>query len=299
MSMILLCMAAGLAAAAMLALPSLLGSRLKLPVRRTGCLPKTEREKKKETYAIEYDSYALTLSERFRYTMAAAVVLFSAGYLFFHNVYLALLLGSFSPLYPLYKKKELMVRRKSLLNQQFKEALYALSSSLSAGKSVEKAFKACHDDLRILYADGSGDNQLILRELELINRRIEMNEPVENALADLARRANSEDISCFVDVFSLCRSTGGNLVEVIRNSTGIIAQKLEVKSEIDILLTERKLSQKILGIMPFVLLVLITTSSPDYIQPLYSPVGNLIMLIVLVLLAASLFIGHKIMDIKV
>jgi tight adherence protein B len=299
MSMIVICIAAGLAAAALLALPSLNTVKGKIFRKKTASAQKVNSEKRSEAYVIHYDTYTLTLVERYKYAAAAAVVLFVTGYLFFHNMYLSLLVCSFSLLYPRYRRKTLIARRKNLLNQQFKEALYALSASLSAGKSVEKAFKACQEDLRILYADGVGDNQLILRELELINRRIEMNDTVENALADLAQRAHSEDISSFVDVFGICRGTGGNLVEVIRNSTGIIAQKLEVKSEIEILMAEQKLSQKILGIMPFVLLLLITTSSPDYIEPLYSPGGNLIMLIVLLLLVLSLYISHKIMDIKV
>jgi len=44
-------------------------------------------------------------------------------------------------------------KRKSELNLQFKDLLYSISASLTAGKSVETAFKEALNDLCILYPD--------------------------------------------------------------------------------------------------------------------------------------------------
>mgnify|MGYP001046028425 CR=1 FL=1 len=244
----------------------------------------------------DYDSYDMTLSERIKYFALAAVFLTAIGYIFFKNGYICIVLASLSVFYPRVKKRDLVNKQKCRLNSQFNDALYSLSSSLCAGKSPESAFKAALADLGIIYPEG---NAHIIAELELINRKIEMNETMESALADFAARAKIEDITNFVDVFSICKNTGGNLVEVIKNTSSVISQKIEIKNEIEVLVAEQKFSQKVLNIMPFALIVLISASSPDYIQPLYEAKGRIAMLIVLLLLALSYHIGSKISDIKV
>lgn len=246
--------------------------------------------------AIDYNRYEMSSLERIKYISIAAIALSLIGYVFFRNLYLCIALAALSLLFPIMVKKHLIKKRKSNLNLQFKDTLNSIASSLSAGRSVEGAFKAAVGDLKVLYLK---EDTLIIKELEQINRKIDMNETLEEGLNELAQRADIEEITNFVDVFTICKSTGGNLVEVIKNTSKIINQKIEIKNEIDVQVAEQKLSQKILNIMPLGLLILITSGSPEYIQPLYSAAGNVVMLVVLILLAASYFIGAKIMDIKV
>ena len=126
-----------------------------------------------------------------------------------------------------------------------------------------------------------------------------MNETLASALEDFAMRADIDDIKNFVDVFAICKNTGGNLVEVMKNTAAIISQKIDIRNEINIIVAEQHLNQRILSIMPFALMTIIILSSPDYVEPLYTPVGNIIMFIVLSLIIGAYFIGKKIMDIKV
>lgn len=88
-------------------------------------------------------------------------------------------------------------------------------------------------------------------------------------------------------------------MEVIRNTTSVINQKIEIMNEIDVIIAEKKFSQEIMSVTPFGLLMLISTGSPDYIEPLFNARGHLVMFAVLILLAASYFLGAKIMDIEV
>lgn len=245
---------------------------------------------------IDYSKYSMTTLEKTKYTAIAALVLFAAGYLFFKNIYICIAISAFSIFYCRYKKYDLLKKRKNILNLQFKDALYSISSSLSSGKSVESAFKTAVNDLRILYND---ENALVIRELELINRRVDMNETIDHALLDFAARAGLDDISSFADVFIICKNTGGNLVEVIKNTANIINQKIEIKNEIQVLISEQKLSHRILSIIPFGLLILLLLTSPDYIKPLYTIKGHLVMLLVLIFLLISYYIGSKITDIRV
>lgn len=197
---------------------------------------------------IYYNQYNLSAIERIKYISIASVVLLAIGYLFFQNIIISILLCGFSLFYPGMKRKSLIKKRKHILNMQFKDALYSLSSSLSAGRAVEGAFKAILGDMKILYPD---ENTFITNEFELINRKVENNDTIESALQEFAARADIDDITNFVDVFVICKNTGGNLIEVIKNTSNIINQKIEIRNEIDLMIAEQKYSQKILSIMPF------------------------------------------------
>ncbi len=244
----------------------------------------------------DYSQYSYSLSERIRYILIASAVLFSIGYIFFRSIIICCILTVFSPFYLKFKKKSLIKKRLNKLIVQFKDALYSISSSIQAGKSPEWAFKDSARDLRILYPRQDTD---IILELELISRKLDLNETLISALDDFAIRSGAEDIRNFADVFTICKNTGGNLSDVIKNSYTIINQKIDIKNEIQVIISEQKLSQKILNFVPFGLLILLSSSSPDYIEPLYSPAGKFVMVIVLLLLCVSNIVSTKITNIEV
>jgi len=248
------------------------------------------------TAKTDYNKYSFSPGEYFIYLLQASILLFAIGFMFFRNIVLSLVLCSLSAFYLPVKKKSIIKKRKNGLRLQFRDLLQSLSYSLSDGRSVESAFNEALNDLKILYPY---DDCAIIKELTIINRKISLNEPVEKVLADFAKRSGIDDIENFNDVFSICKSTGGNLVEVIRNTTSVINQKIEIMNEIDVIIAEKKFSQEIMSVTPFGLLMLISTGSPDYIEPLFNARGHLVMFAVLILLAASYFLGAKIMDIEV
>lgn len=187
--------------------------------------------------------------------------------------------------------------RKNELNIQFKDMLYSLSSSLSAGKSIELAFKDVLKDLSIMYPDPDAS---IIKEAGYIARKIDMNETVESALCDFARRAHSEDIDSFVDVFRTCKRMGGNMVEIIRNTSNIINDKIEIKQEINTILAERRFEQKVLNVLPILLILLLSLSAGDYMYPVFNTgTGRAVMSVAIILLIGAYFISKKITDIDV
>ena len=246
---------------------------------------------------IDYDTYVMGSRERIICILTAGTAIFAAGYIFYRSVLLSLILTPFALLYPRFKTKEIIKKRKNELNLQFREALYSLSSSLSAGKSIETAIR---DSLRELSIQYPNADTYILIELEQINRRIGMNETVEEALADFAARSHLEDIVNFTDVFILCKRTGGNLVQVVKNTAEIISEKIDIKQEINLLLMEKKLEHKVLNMMPVLIVLLLSASAEEFMAPVFSePLGRAAMTFSLVLFAAAFLISKKIMDIEV
>lgn len=251
----------------------------------------------REDGLIDYDIYVMTKNEKILNIAIAAIVIFLIGYMCYHNIILSLLLAIFSVKWPPMRVKQIIAKRHSDLAVQFKDMLYSLSSSLSAGKSVETGLKECLRDLRIIYPD---DDTYIIQELAYIVRGIEMNEPVENMFGQFAERAHNEDIENFVDIFRTCKHTGGDLVQVIKTTSQTIGEKIEIKQEINTMVSGKKFEFKALMVMPVFLILLLSVSSADYMNPVFTTVlGHIVMTIAIALFAVAYIVGNKIMTIEV
>ena len=165
------------------------------------------------TLGKDYNEYKMTLQQKLIYSLLAATVIFSGSFIFYRCFILSILLIPIAFFYPKIKKADLIAFQKKELNIQFKDMLYSLSSSLSAGKSIEMAFREALRDIAVLYPD---KETFIVKEVEHIIRKLEMNGTVESALTDFAVRSHIDDIESFSEVFGICKRSGGNMVEVIK-----------------------------------------------------------------------------------
>jgi tight adherence protein B len=246
---------------------------------------------------MDYDKYTMPVRHKLIYTVLAAAAIFVIGMIFYHSVIISLILTPLSVMYPNFKIREIIIQRKSELNLQFKDMLYALSASLSAGRSIESSLKDVLRDLHVIYPD---PQTYIITEVELIVKKLEMNETVEAALSDLAKRSHLQDLENFVDVLHTSKRAGGNILEVIKNTSNIISDKIEIRQEIDVILSQRKFEHKILNILPVIMILLLTVSAEDYMKPVFTELpGRIAMTFSLALLAIAYFISRRIMDIKV
>ncbi len=245
---------------------------------------------------IDYDSYAIPVKMKILYASGAALAVFAVAYLFYRSILLSVLLCPLGIFYLKYKRKQIILKRRYELNLQFKDLLTSLSSSLSAGKALENAFSNALEDLLVLYPN---DDAYIIRETSVIIHKLSLNTAVEEAISDLAKRSKLEDIMNFSDVIHICKRTGGNLIDAIKNASGIISDKIEMKQEIETLLTSRRFEQKILNIMPAAMILILSLTAQDYIEPVFTTVqGRLAMTFCLFLLMISYFLSSKIMNIK-
>jgi len=245
----------------------------------------------------DYDTYHMTKREYLLYTLLALVVISGLDYVFYRSLIIGLFLSPLCLLYPRYRKKQLIAKQKQELLVQFKEALYVISASLTAGKSVEMAFRGALSDLKILYIDPSTP---IIRELEIIVRKMELNGTIEDGLRSFSKRAHLEDVKNFTEVFVTCKRRGGNMVEIIRNTSGTIADKIRTRQEIETLVTEKKYEQKIMNCMPIVMVLILKSSSAEFMEPVYTTVtGRFGMTIAVGLFILAVVASERIMEIEV
>lgn len=247
--------------------------------------------------AIDYDSYRMKPGERALVICGAQAFIAFLTCVFYHSLFVSLVFFPLAFLYPSIRTKQIIVRRKEDLLLQFRDALYSLSSSLAAGRSMESALREVLKDLSLIYPE---PDTCILQEFREIIRKTEMNMTIEEALYNFARRSRLEDIKSFADVFALANRGGGNLITVMQKTSAIISEKLRIADEINTMLAERRFEQKVLNIMPVAMIVLLSFSVGEYMRPVFETVfGRIIMTIALALLGLAYYISKKLMEIEV
>ncbi|OMF38912.1 pilus assembly protein TadB [Paenibacillus sp. FSL H8-0548] len=242
-----------------------------------------------------YDHYYLTRKQSTAAALAAAIVIYAAVYLFYHSMFLSLIAALFGIIAPRFRRRSLLLQRKERLKLQFKEALFSLISSLAAGRSIENAFLSTLDDLKLLYPDARTE---LLIEFQIVRFRLENAEPLEYALRHFANRAGIDEITQFVDALGSCKRSGGDLLEVMKRTSVIIGEKLEIEQEIAVMIAQKKFEGRIMMAVPFVFLAFLSVAAPDYMAPLYGGFGYVLLTAALVLLGFCFWIMIKMMDIR-
>ena len=192
------------------------------------------------------------------------------------------------------KKKERIRQQKEITNQ-FREGLQGISSALSAGYSMENAFSQARGELILLY----GEEAILVQEFQKIEKKLELNCPVEEALNAFAEKWETEDILHFAQVFQTAKRTGGNLISITRSTAEKIGQKIEVKREIDTLIAGKKMEGQIMNKIPLAMILYFWICSPGFLDCLYMGTGKIISTVLLIFYLLAYYWSDKISDIRV
>lgn len=246
---------------------------------------------------IDYNTYELTRKQKMGFLMVGYVCIALCVFLFFRSTILSACAGALVwLLIPRYEAYLAAGRRRDL-RRQFKDFLVALSSSIESGRQMEEAIVEARDTMHSIYDAGAP----IVVEADLMRRGIlENNDTDLELLTSLARRSGCEDIQNFVQVYLSCRSSGGDLVEIISHTTNVMTEKMEINEQIEVLTAQKRLEGRIISAMPFAMLTVLNLLSPAYISVLYEGVaGRLVMLTCLVGICAGIWLMERLTDVEV
>jgi tight adherence protein B len=263
-----------------------------------GEMTNTKPPRIEKTFGVieDYNVYRMTPAERAKYLGICSAALFLTGYIFYHDLRLSAALMITSFLFLGVIKKDLMGKRKRELMFQFRDALISLTSSLSSGSVIETAIDEAVRDLKIIYPY---ENVMIINEFNLIVQRRRYGESIEEAFKDFSERAKLQCITDFVDVFSSVNRMGGNNTDIIRNSVSVISDKVEIENDINVLVSGKKLEQRILTAAPLGFIWMLSVMSGDYLAPMFNTFqGHLVMTGVLMVIIISYMISARIMRIE-
>ena len=253
--------------------------------------------KYEETPNIDYSTYYMTKQETMIYTAIGCAVMFLLGYIFYRNLFVSACFALIGFKYPEIRTREIIKERQTKLSNQFKDMLYAMQSGVSTGMSVENSVTMALEEMRKQYVD---PNTIIIKELELMVNRISVGTNIEEVFADFAARSHNEDVFTFSNIFEISKRTGGNIVEIMRQTTTTISEKIEIKSEIETKLAGKKSESKVMIAMPILLILFMTKTTGDFMDPIFNGniVGRVVATVSLALIIVGALWSSKISDIE-
>ncbi len=244
----------------------------------------------------DYNNYRFGPKERLWYMAEGLFITAMAGYFFYRSLIACVILLPILYLFLKEKKRELAKKQKQELSVQFKDLILAVSANQKAGYSVENAFRESYRDMVMLY----GEAGIICAEIRYIIAGLNNNMVLEKLLYDLGMRSGLPDIVQFADVFLIAKRSGGSMTEVLSKTAEVIGQKIETDKEIQLMISAKKLEQKIMSMVPFLIILYIGSTSKGFFDVLYhNLIGVVIMSVCLAFYAAACVMSKRIVDIEV
>lgn len=156
------------------------------------------------------------------------------------------------------------IRRQRYL-EQFKECVLSVLGAIKAGYAVENAFGESITDMEAMYGKGCW----IAEEIRTVCRGIRNNKTLEVALLELGNKSGLEEISEFAEVFSIAKRNSGNIPDTIHIYSKIITDKQELIAELETLLAAKRLEQKVMSVMPFLIVLYLEYTNRGYFDMMF------------------------------
>ncbi|CDG85695.1 type II secretion system F family protein [Janthinobacterium agaricidamnosum] len=150
------------------------------------------------------------------------------------------------------------------IEAQLPEAADFLARALRAGHSFSNVLQMVGDEL----------TEPLSGEFKTTYEEINYGVPMNEALHNLAMRIPLTDLRYLVIAVLIQRESGGNLAEVLNSIARIIRARLKLLGQVRVLSAEGRMSAWVLGLMPVVMILVMSVVNPHYISLLWTdPTG--------------------------
>ncbi len=181
-------------------------------------------------------------------------------------------------------------KRLCLFEEQFVEALDVMKRALLVGYPFTEVMKTVSQEMPAPVSVEFG------KTFSELNYGVD----IKVALANLAQRNPSVSVLAFNSAVIIQKETGGNLAETLENLSEVIRGRFRLLRKVRSLSAEGRMSAWILMCVPFVLVIMIYLSTPDYLDPLFESDrgANLLMITGVCMILGMIWI-RKILRIEV
>jgi len=180
-------------------------------------------------------------------------------------------------------------RRLRAFEEQLADVLLSISSSLRVGLSFTHSMTAIVDDGR---APASEEFERLLNETEL-------GRPMEESLAAMADRIDSEDLRFVLMSVAIQREVGGSLADLFHTVSETVRERQQFRRRVRALTAMGRMSAYILIALPFGIAGIVSLLSPGYIEPLFTTqAGHVLIVVMLVMMVIGSLFLKKIVSIK-
>jgi len=145
-------------------------------------------------------------------------------------------------------------------NTQLADTITLLANSLRSGYSLLQAMELVSREAR----------PPMSAEFERVVREVGLGLAPEEALANLVRRIQSDDLELMVTAINVQREVGGNLAEILDTISLTIRERVKLKGEIKVLTSQQQYSGYIIAAMPIALALLLFAINPTYMSRLFT-----------------------------
>ncbi|MGE5180009.1 MAG: type II secretion system F family protein [Bacteroidota bacterium] len=199
---------------------------------------------------------------------AGAMIAYLVGYVVFARLLHALVfmvIGGVTPLLILHHKKSARMRA---FSEEFPDALDLLVSALRAGISFSSALQIVADE----------SPEPIRSEFAIVVEEQALGLDLREALTNMANRVDSIDLRFFVTAVVLQRDTGGNLTEVLENTSRLIRDRFRILGDIQTFTAQGRLTGVILTCLPLGLAIFMVFVAPEYFHKMWDlPSGRAVL----------------------
>jgi tight adherence protein B len=172
-------------------------------------------------------------------------------------------------------------RRLRAFNGQLGDTLTLLSNALKAGYSFAQAIDTVAKNAVPPIAD----------EFARAVREMNLGGSPDEALSNITKRIASADFDLVATAYSIHRTVGGNLAEILDNIAYTIRERVRIKGEIATLTAQARASGTLITFLPIVLATFMYFVTPTYFRPMFD---NFIGWILIAIGIFMIFIGNLI-----
>lgn len=181
-------------------------------------------------------------------------------------------------------------RRIDRFNAQMVDGLGLMANGLKSGLSVPQALGIVVEQMP----------NPMSQEFNLVLSENKVGVSLEEAFNNLATRVPCEDVDMFVTAINILKETGGNLAETFDTIVYVIRERLKVENKIKAMTAQGFYQGMMLLSIPPALGVYFTVTEPEFMQPMFdSPIGWIIMVIVIGLEVVAYFVINRVIKVDV
>jgi tight adherence protein B len=159
-------------------------------------------------------------------------------------------------------------RRRAQFDAQLPDILALISGSLRAGWGIQQAVDLIVEET----------TEPARTEFKRVQSETRLGLSLEESLAKMAVRLDSEDFRWVVAAIGIQREVGGNLAEVLDIAAGTIRERAELRRQVSALTAEGRFSAIVLVVLPFLMLAALGFIAPRYLSNLTLNIEGLWML---------------------
>ena len=191
---------------------------------------------------------------------------------------------------PLLILKVKIDKRRKAFDDQLGDTIIQISNALRTGYSFMQAIEMVSREMP----------KPIGEEFARVLKEMNLGVTTEEALNNMAKRVNSDDLDLVITAVLIQRQVGGNLAVVLDSIATTIRERIKIKGHIRTLTAQGKISGIIIGMLPIVMAGVVYMLNPEYIKILFiHPMGKAMLAAGIVSQIIGMFIIRKIINIDI